>query len=116
MFEVQLLFGLWSTFLLQIFSRKRLCNWKISKIVRPVLADLSVNGLILSMLRLLSSKAEELKKLWKSSKSYSNMNKKKSSWFSYGKYLSLIIFYKDFFHKASMKIAKGWMGIRGIIS
>ena len=39
-FEGEFLFGLWSTFLLQIFSRKCVCKLNISKIVRPILAGL----------------------------------------------------------------------------
>ena len=57
-FEGEFLSGLWSTFLLQMFSRKCVCKLHISKIVRPLLAALSVNGLTLTMLRLLSSKAQ----------------------------------------------------------
>ena len=47
MFEGEFLFDLWSAFLLQLFSRKCVCKLNISKIVRPLLAALSVNGLIL---------------------------------------------------------------------
>ena len=46
MFEVELIFDFWLTFLLQIFIKKILCLKNISKVVRPVLATLSVSGLI----------------------------------------------------------------------
>ena len=44
-FEVELIFDFWLTFLLQIFSKNSFCLKNISKIIRPVLAALSVNGL-----------------------------------------------------------------------
>ena len=44
-FEGEFLFNFRSTFLLQIFSKKCFCQKYIFKIVRPVLAALSVNGL-----------------------------------------------------------------------
>ena len=44
-FEGKLLFDFWLTFLLQIFSKKCFCWRNISKIVRPDLAALSVDGL-----------------------------------------------------------------------
>ena len=45
-FGGELLFGFWLTFLLQFSSQKIFFKKNISKIVRPVLAALSVNGLI----------------------------------------------------------------------
>ena len=47
-FQGELLFIFRSTFLLQMFSKKCFCKENISKFVRPLLAALSVNGLILT--------------------------------------------------------------------
>ena len=44
-FEGDLLFVFWSTFLIQMFSKKHFCKENISKIVGPLLAGLSVSGL-----------------------------------------------------------------------
>ena len=44
-FEEELLFGFWSTFISQIFSTKYFCYKNVTKIVRPFLAALSVNRL-----------------------------------------------------------------------
>ena len=46
-FHGELLFILLSTFLLQMFSKKCFCKENISKIVRPLLTALSVNGLMI---------------------------------------------------------------------
>ena len=45
------MFDHWLTFLRQIFPKKCFCSKNISKIVRPVLATVSINGLTYTVSR-----------------------------------------------------------------